>query len=63
MKAEYRLCVTRGTSNRVMRYGKRDRDHAETDAAKYANLLERGLVKRVWIETRQVGKWEERLLQ
>ncbi len=63
MKTEWRLCRTRGSSNRVLRSGKRDRVHAEIDAAKYAVLLERGLVKRVWIETRQVGKWEERLLQ
>lgn len=59
MKAEYRLCVTRGISNRVRRYGKRDRNHAETDAAKYADHLETGLAKRVWIEMREVSKWRE----
>jgi len=59
MKTEYRLCVTRGTSKRPMRYGKRDRNHAETDAAKYATPLERGLAERVWIESRQVSEWKE----
>ena len=60
MKTEYRLCVARcSIDNRVQRYPKKNRDHAETDAADYADLLERGFVNRVWVETRQVGKWQE----
>lgn len=61
MKDEYRLCLTRGAdkSNRVARHMKTSRDRAEEDMKDYDTLLSRGLVNRVWVETRQVGEWRE----